>query len=110
VGLKRHPLILVSTIEELFGRNSSGSGLETKKYGGGDPLRRSHDTFYPQMLALTSLTSGGRTVGIVPLRTKATKFCLYRVLWDWETPLFPSFFIFLHFLHPTLPSVLRLFP
>jgi hypothetical protein len=32
------------------------------------------DTFYPQKLALTSSTSGGRSVGIVRLRTKATEF------------------------------------
>jgi hypothetical protein len=29
VGLERGPLILVSTIEELLGRKSSSSGLET---------------------------------------------------------------------------------
>ena len=29
---------------------------------------------YPQKLALTSLTGGGRSVGIVRLRTKATEF------------------------------------
>jgi hypothetical protein len=33
VGLERRPLILVSTIEELLGRNSSGSGLENRYYG-----------------------------------------------------------------------------
>jgi hypothetical protein len=32
MGLERDPLSLVSTIEELLGRNSSGSGLEN---GGG---------------------------------------------------------------------------
>ena len=31
---------------------------------------------YPQMLALTSPTSGGRSVGIVRVRTKATEFSL----------------------------------
>jgi hypothetical protein len=30
VGLERGPLSLVSTIEELLGRNSSGSGLENR--------------------------------------------------------------------------------
>jgi hypothetical protein len=30
VGLERGPLSLVSTIEELLGRKSSGSGLETE--------------------------------------------------------------------------------
>ena len=32
---------------------------------------------YPQKLALTSPTCGGRSVGIVRVRTKATKFSLY---------------------------------
>jgi hypothetical protein len=38
--------------------------------GGGNPLRWPRDTLYPQKLALTSLTSGGPSVGIVRLRTK----------------------------------------
>jgi hypothetical protein len=29
----------VNTLEELLGRNSSGSGLENREYGRGDPLR-----------------------------------------------------------------------
>jgi hypothetical protein len=39
VGLERGPLSPVSTIEELLGRNSSGSGLENGEYSRGDPLR-----------------------------------------------------------------------
>jgi hypothetical protein len=39
MGLEWVPLSLVSTIEELLGRNSSGSGLENREYGHGDPLR-----------------------------------------------------------------------
>jgi hypothetical protein len=39
VGLERGPLRLVSTIEELLGRESSGSGLETREYGPRDPSR-----------------------------------------------------------------------
>jgi hypothetical protein len=39
VGLERSPLSLVGTIEELLGRSSSGSGLESREYGLGDPLR-----------------------------------------------------------------------
>jgi hypothetical protein len=38
VGLERGPLSLMSTIEELLGRKSSGSGLESREYGRGDPL------------------------------------------------------------------------
>jgi hypothetical protein len=74
VGLERGPLNLVTTIEELLGRNSSGSGLENREYGRGDPLRWPRDTLYPQKLALTSLTSGDRSVGIVRLRPKAKEF------------------------------------
>jgi hypothetical protein len=33
VSLERGPLSLVSTIEELLGRKSSGSGLENREYG-----------------------------------------------------------------------------
>jgi hypothetical protein len=32
VDLERGPLILVNTIEELLGRKSSGSGLESREY------------------------------------------------------------------------------
>jgi hypothetical protein len=78
VGLERGPLSLVSTIEELLGTNSSGSGLENREYGRRDPLRWPRGTLYPQKLALTSPTKGGRSVGIVRLRTNATDFvCLF---------------------------------
>jgi hypothetical protein len=74
VGLERGSLSLVSTTEELLGRNSSGFGLENREYGRGDPLRSPRNTLYPQKLALTSPTCGGRSVGIVRLRTKITEF------------------------------------
>jgi hypothetical protein len=88
MGLERGPLSLLSTIEELLGRNSSGSGLESREYGRGDPLRWPRDTLYPQKLALTSPTCGGRSVGIVLLRTKATEFVVYgvargHVVYEW---------------------------
>jgi hypothetical protein len=76
VGLERRPLSLVSTTEELLGKNSSGYGLENREYGRGDPLRWPRDTLYPQKLALTLPTSGGRSVCVVRLRTKATDFVL----------------------------------
>jgi hypothetical protein len=41
-----------------------------------DPLRWPHDTLYPQKFAPTSPTSGGRSVGIVRSRTKATELVL----------------------------------
>jgi hypothetical protein len=76
VGLERGPLSLVSTNEELLGRKSSGSGLESREYGRRDPSRCLRDTAYPQKLTLTSPTSGGRSVGIVRSRTKATELLL----------------------------------
>jgi hypothetical protein len=81
VGLERGPLILVSTIEELLRRKSSGSGLEDREYGRRDPPRWPRDTHYPQKLTLTSPTSGGRSVGVVRFRTKAKEF----VLFVWQT-------------------------
>jgi hypothetical protein len=45
--------------------------LPTRINDRGVPLRRPRDTLYPQKLALTSLASGGRSVGIVRLRTKS---------------------------------------
>jgi hypothetical protein len=74
VGLERGPLSLVSTIEELLEQKSSGSGLENREYGCRDLSRWPHGTLYLQKLALTSLTSGGRSVGIVLSWTQATEF------------------------------------
>jgi hypothetical protein len=73
VGLERGSLSLMRTTE-LLERNRSGSSLENREYGCGDPMRQPHDTLYLHKLALTSPTSGGRSVGIVCLRTKATEF------------------------------------
>jgi hypothetical protein len=39
VGLERDQLSLVSTIEDLLGRNGSGSGLEIREYGLRDSSR-----------------------------------------------------------------------
>jgi hypothetical protein len=39
VGLERGPPTLVSTIEELLGKNSCGTGLEIQEYGREDPPR-----------------------------------------------------------------------
>jgi hypothetical protein len=39
VSLERGPLSLMSTIEELLERKSSGCGLETREYGSRDPSR-----------------------------------------------------------------------
>jgi hypothetical protein len=79
VVLEQGPLGLMSTIEELHGRESSCSGLE--QYGRSDPSCWPGDTFYPQKLALTLPTSGGRSVHIVRSRTNATEL-LCRNLWN----------------------------
>jgi hypothetical protein len=60
VSLERGPPSLLSTTEELLGRNCSGSGLENREYDSGDQMRWPSDTFYPQTLALTSPIKGGR--------------------------------------------------
>jgi hypothetical protein len=47
---------------------------KTEINGCEDSLRWPRDTLYPLKLGLTSPTSGGRSVGIVRLRTKTTEF------------------------------------
>jgi hypothetical protein len=78
VVLERGPLSLVSTIVKLFQRKNRGSGLERWEYGRRDPSRWRCGILYPKMLALTSLTSGSRSVGIVRSRTQATDFVLFK--------------------------------
>jgi hypothetical protein len=72
MGLERGPLSLVSTIEELLERKSSGSDLESREYSRRDPSRLTRGTFYPQKLALTwslgrngSLADSGHGVSMV---------------------------------------------
>jgi hypothetical protein len=74
VGLERGPLSLVSTTEEILERKNSGSGLENREYGRRDPSRLPRGTLYPQKLALTLPTNGGRPVGVVRSRTQATEY------------------------------------
>jgi hypothetical protein len=73
VRLEQGSLSLVSTTEELLGRKRSGFGLESREYGRRDPSHWPRGTLYPQKLALTSPTSGSRSVGIVRSRTQATE-------------------------------------
>jgi hypothetical protein len=73
MGLERGPLSLVRTIEELLERKSIDSDLENREYGRRDSSRLPSGTPYPQKLALTLPTSGGRSVGIVLARTQATE-------------------------------------
>jgi hypothetical protein len=48
-------------------------GLGNREYGRKDPSRWPRGTLYPQKLALPSLTSSGRSVGIVRSLTQATE-------------------------------------
>jgi hypothetical protein len=57
---------------------TSGSCLENREYGRKDPSRWPHGTLYPQKLAITSPTSGGRSVGIVRSRTQTMEFSLWQ--------------------------------
>jgi hypothetical protein len=70
MSLERGPLSLLSIPEELLGRNSSGSGLESQEYGRRDLLCSSCNTLYLQKMALTSPTSGGWPVIIVCSQTR----------------------------------------
>jgi hypothetical protein len=54
---------------------SSGSGLESREYGRNDPSRWPRGILYPQTLALTSPTSGSRSVGIV--RSRLRPWCVF---------------------------------
>jgi hypothetical protein len=74
VGVERGPLSLVRISEELLEWKSSGSGSRKPRLTAVGI--RFADTFYQQMLELTSSASGGRSVGIVYLRTKAREFSL----------------------------------
>jgi hypothetical protein len=64
-------------------KKSSGLGLENQDYGrrGSASLTTRHPCIRKK-LALTSPTSGGSSVGIVRLRTKATELLLLYIIYD----------------------------
>jgi hypothetical protein len=73
VVLERGPLSLLFTEEKVLKRNNSGSGIESRLYDRRDSSRWLRGNSSPQMLALTSPTSGSRSVGIVLSWTEATE-------------------------------------
>jgi hypothetical protein len=66
----------VRTTEKLLEGKVAAPVHKTEINDRGNPLRWPRDTLYPQKLALTSPASGGRSVGLVRSRTKATEFSL----------------------------------
>jgi hypothetical protein len=74
VGLELVPLSLVKINKELLERKVAAPVYKTEINGRGESLRWPRDTLYPLKLALTSPRRGGRSVGIVRWRTKATEF------------------------------------
>jgi hypothetical protein len=53
------------------------STTKNQEYGSRDPSRWPRDTLYTQKLAITSPTSGGRSVGIVRSRTQTMEFVFF---------------------------------
>jgi hypothetical protein len=79
MGLKRGPLRIVSTTEELLDRKVEALVYKSENTAVG--IRHAdHVALFPQKLALTSLTSGGRSVDIVRKRTQAMEFSFYMLL------------------------------
>jgi hypothetical protein len=68
MGLERGPLSLVTTIEELFRRNNSCSGLENWQYG----RKGQHDTPLSAEVG-TIFPDKRRSLGIVRSRTQTTE-------------------------------------
>jgi hypothetical protein len=72
VGLEQGPLSLVKNFSSYLEEIVAAPGLENRSYDRRDSLRWPRDTFYPLKLALASLTSGDRSIGIVRYQTKNT--------------------------------------
>jgi hypothetical protein len=78
VGLERGPLSLVSTTEELLDRKVAAPVYKTENTAVGIRHATHVASSIRKMLAITSPTSGGRSVGIARSRTQVTE-CFYDV-------------------------------
>ena len=77
MSLERGPLSLVRSIEERLEQKVAAPVQKTEiKTAVGNRWADHVTPLYSQKLALTSPTGGGRSVGIVRSRTKATEFSL----------------------------------
>jgi hypothetical protein len=74
MGLEWGPLSLVSTTEELLDRKVAAPVKKTENTAVGIRHADHVAPHYPQKLAITSLTSGSRLVGIVRSRTQTMEF------------------------------------
>jgi hypothetical protein len=70
VWVRERTILLLLLLLLLF----STSGLENLEYGRSGQSRWKRSTLHAQMLALTSPTNCGRSVGIARSRTQATEF------------------------------------
>jgi hypothetical protein len=74
VGLERGPLILVSTTEELLDRKVAAPVWKSENTAVGNSHADHVAPSIHKKLAITALTSGGRSVGIVLSRTQTMEF------------------------------------
>jgi hypothetical protein len=79
VGLERGPLSLVRTTEELLEGKSNGPGLESRDKRPWESVALTTRRPLFAKVGTTSPASGGRSVGTVRSRTKATEFSLVLV-------------------------------
>jgi hypothetical protein len=93
---RRAKSVTVNLAKNLWNYGST-SGPENREYGRRDLSRWPRGTLYPQKFALTSTTSGGRSVGIVCSRTKATELVMARLvhITSWHSNIKEPLYIFL---------------
>jgi hypothetical protein len=98
VGLEQGPLSLTSITEDLLESKSSGSESRKPRLMVMVICCADHDTLYPQKLALTSPTSGGRSASIVCLGTKAMEFSFFYLTWTIMDTLHKDLLVFHEYL------------
>jgi hypothetical protein len=82
VGLERGPLSLVSTTEELLDRKVAAPDYKTENTAVGIRHADHVTSYIRKKLAITSPTSGGRSVGIVLSQTQTMEFSFFSLDYD----------------------------